>query len=254
MAQDLRKATHELISFVERALRTTDDPTVEEDGQAWQVRKNPNAGVAVTLHEVVDGKPTGARATKFIAAQERHADHPEDIPFVAGQPTYLRQDGEDVLVVWVRDRESTEREFGGWPPPALTDEQRSGLESPFMQSLSERIHPIAERLRGGDPEAKGEFVRVMTELRAEHPDELAELQSVTQSVFQGPEAMESLAERIDSVVAECVHSGWHAGEQWESDVPFPQRGVRLERGNRVREIRATIFGPGQWLLLRDAAA
>ena len=253
MARDLRKATHELISFVERALRTTDDLTVEEDGQAWQVHKNPNAGVAVTLHEVVDGKPTGARATKFIAAQERHPDHPEDIPFVAGQPTYLRQDGDDVLVVWVRDRESMERD-GEWPPPALTDEMRSELESPFVHSLSERTRSIAERLRDGDPEAKQDLMRVMTELRTEHAEELSGLQSVVQSVFQGPEAIAGLTERIDALVTESVENGWRAGERWESEVPFPQRGLRLERGNRVREIHGTIFGPGQWLSLRDAAA
>ena len=252
MAQDLHKATHELFSLVHQALRTTQDAIVGEGERRWRVDQNPHAGVAVELHELVDGKPTGARATKFIAARERHRDYPEDLPFVAGQPTYLRQDGDDVLVAWVRDRESTERD-GEWPPPALTDEQRSGLESPFMQSLSERIHPLAERLRAGDPEARGELMRVMSDLQTEHAAEFAELQSTMRSVFQGPESMAAFAQRIDGLVAECVHAGWHAGERWESDVPFPQRGVRLERGNRVREVHAWIFGPAQYLSLRDAA-
>ena len=92
----------------------------------------------------------------------------------------------------------------------------------------------------------------MSELRAEHADEFSALQSVMQSVFLGPEATAGFTERIDALVAECVHAGWQAGAPWESDTPFPERGVRLERGGRVREIRGTMFGPAQWLALHEA--
>jgi hypothetical protein len=247
MTKDLREAREKLISLVWKALRATEDAIVGEDGRRWQVHQYPQQGVAIALHDVVDGEPTGARVTKFTAAQARHAAYPEDILFVAGHQAFVRQDGGDLLVVWLRDPESME-----WP--GLTDEMRSALESPINQSLLERLRPFTEGLRGGDAKAKVDLQRVMTELQTEHTEELAGLQSVVQSVFQGPEAIDGLMERFDALVAECVQDGWHAGEPWELDIPFPERGVRLERGSRVREIEATIFGPAQWLLLRDAAA
>ncbi len=96
-------------------------------------------------------------------------------------------------------------------------------------------------------------MRVMSEVRAEHGEEFAKLQTVLQSAFQGPVAIGAFTKRFDGVVEESVQAGWQQGAPWESPTPFPERGVRLERAGRFREIRGTVFGPAQWISLYEAA-
>ncbi len=96
-------------------------------------------------------------------------------------------------------------------------------------------------------------MRVMSEVRAEHGEEFAKLQTVLQSAFQGPEAIATFTKRFDGVVEESVQAGWQQGAPWKSPTPLPERGVRLERAGRFREIRGTVFGPAQWIALYEAA-
>ena len=249
MADDLRLAPTRLITLVQRSLRTEDDVIAEHHGSSWQIRRDPHPGVTIELTEIRDGKPEGATVRAFSAQSQRHPAYPPDMPFIADLPVFVRQDSEAILVAWMRGRRETP-----WPPSDLPDEMLWEHESPFMKSLSERIQPIADRVRAGDREARGDFMRVMGELRAEHGEEFAQLQTVMQSAFQGPEAIAAFTKRFDGVVEESVGAGWQEGAPWESPTPFPERGVRLERGGRVREIRGTVFGPAQWIALYEAAA
>ena len=184
----------------------------------------------------------------MAVSHEPAREHLDDLPYVPGHHATIEYGIGGVRVAWVPDATHI-------PParPEMTAEQMQRFQTPALVEFSERLRPIAERARAGDAEARAELKRLTADFRAQHADEIRELQETWSAAFGGSEARAAVRERVEHLVRQSAAVGWMPVVQTEDDERGGAIVVELTREGATRHVEGLALGPMQLLVMDQSA-